>query len=142
MKAIIVGRHELLKKQKEDLRMLGVTDIINILSIPEERSRIEHLVGEWIKDGVRYVIIQALPLKLLKTLWEVCNSKGISVLLARMESVALVSDEDKAREIVHKSPDNRTYIKGIHDKAYRVIEFRYWERIKRLEVELEPIRPT
>jgi len=139
MRAIVIGRHTLLKGQINSLKKIGVTEIINVLSIPEDRQDLEKIVNEWIKNKVHYVIVQALPLKTLRTLWNICNDKGLIVLVARMESIALVETEQEAKSITSKSPSTRTYIKGVQDKAYRVIEFKCWEKLKKLEVDLEPI---
>ncbi len=140
LKAVLVGRHRLLKKQVDDLRRLGIDEVVNVLSLPEDRSLLEELVDRWVSEGVRYVVVQALPLRVLKELWDVCRSRGVSVLIARMESVGLTESEDEARRIVGESPDSRTYIKGVQDRAYRVIEFKYWEKIKELKVILEPVK--
>jgi len=139
MRAIVIGRHSLLKGQIESLKKIGVREITNVLSIPEDRQDLEKIVNEWIKNKVHYVIVQALRLKTLRTLWNICNDKGLIVLVARMESIALVETEQEAKNITSKSPSTRTYIKGVQDKAYRVIEFKCWEKLKKLEVDLEPI---
>ena len=138
-KAVIIGRHRLLPAQLEDLRRLGVEETIQAPTLDEEN--LEKQVKEWATQGTRYIIVQALPLRLLLRLHKAATSHGITILIPRMEHVALAETLEEAEAIVAEAPGKRTYLHGRGDEKIRVIEFRGWEKIKKLEAELEPATP-
>ena len=137
MRAVVIGRHRMLPAQLESLRRLGVESIEQVAGVDE--GRLEDQVEGWARRGVRYVIVQALPLRILVRLFNVCRARGIDVLLARMEQVAVVEGEEEAMRLVEEAGDRRTFLRAPGDVVVRVVEFKGWERIVRLEVELEPL---
>ncbi len=137
VRAVVVGRHRMLKAQLEVLRELGVESVEQVSGVDE--NRVEEQVAEWASRGVKYIIVQALPLSLLVRLFEASQKHGVDVLLARMKQVAVVEGEDEAEKLVSEAPERRTFLRSRGDLAVRVIEFRGWERIKKLDVELEAI---
>ena len=138
-KAVIIGRHRLLPAQKRDLQLLGADETIQAPTLDEEN--LEQQVREWAAQGTRYIIVQALPLRLLLRLHKAATQHGIEILIPRMEHVALADTREEAEAIIAEAPDKRTYLQGRGDEKIRIIEFHGWEKIKRLEAELEPATP-
>jgi len=134
--AVVIGRHRMLGVQLEELRALGVAEMIQVPKIDEDA--IEGLVAEWAERGVRYVVIQALPLRLLDKLYKASRRVGIDLLVAHMETVAMARTREEAERLVAEKPEARTFVSAPGDEYLRVIEHKGWMRIRRLEVELEP----
>ncbi|MEB3847047.1 MAG: hypothetical protein GSR74_03625 [Desulfurococcales archaeon] len=137
VKAVVIGRHRMLSKQLEDLRRLGVDGFIQVPIIEEES--IADSVEEWARQGARYIIVQALPVNLLHKLYLEASRQGLDVLIARMDSIALVKSEEEAENLVKENPGARTFLRAKSGEAIRVVEFRGWEKIKQLHLELEPM---
>ncbi|MCE4619780.1 MAG: hypothetical protein F7C33_02025 [Desulfurococcales archaeon] len=137
VKAVVIGRHRMLPKQLEDLRRLGVDGFIQVPMIDEEN--IADSVEEWASKGARYIIVQALPVHLLHKLYLEASKQGLDVLIARMESIALVKSEEEAEKLVKENPGARTFLRARSGEAVRVVEFKGWDRIKQLHLELEPV---
>ena len=137
-RAIVIGRHRMMPAQVEELREKGIDAIEQVAKIEEDE--IPQLVETWARNDVRYIVIQALPLALLYKLFREARKAGIDLIIAWMDTVAVTEDEEEARKLVQEKPDRRTYLKAPGDKAIRVIEHRKWMKIKRLEVELEPLQ--
>ncbi len=138
MKAVVIGRHRMLPAQVEELEKLGVEAVEQVLGIDEDR--IQETVKKWVENNVKFVIIQALPLRLLHKLYVETSKYGIVLVVAHMKTVGLAANEEEAKRLVSEKPCARTYLKAPGDSAIRVIEHVRWERIKNLEVELEPLR--
>ena len=137
VKAVVIGRHHMLAKQVEDLRRLGVDGFIQVSIIDEES--ISDSVKEWARQGARYIIVQALPVHLLHKLYLEASRRGLDVLIARMDSIALVENEEEAENLVKENPGARTFLRAKSGEAIRVVEFKGWEKIKRLYLEVEPV---
>ena len=140
MKAVIIGRHELLPGQLEQLKKLGVIETKYVASLPEDAVELQSVIEQWREQGVKAVIVQALPLRILARLWELCSRHGIDVVTAEMVTVGLARNEGEAKALVEARPDVRTYVRSPTDKVIRVIEFRRWLRVKMLRVELEELK--
>ncbi len=139
LKAVVIGRHELLPRQLSELRRLGVSEVMYVVSLPDNAEELDRLVRKWKEQGARAVIVQALPLRLLVHLWNVCRKHGLDLLVAEMVTVGAAGSEEEAKRIVNENPDARTYLRAPGDKAIRVVEFKGWRRVRTLKVELEEV---
>jgi hypothetical protein len=136
-KAVVlwVSRHPPLPAQIRELEgKLGGVVIYQLSGVvPNAEAVIEHA-----KKVNASIIIPVLPLSMIARLSELAKSSNFTILLARMESVATTKSVEEARKIVAEKPDCRT-LATYADGTVRVLEFKRFERLIKVELVTEPL---
>jgi hypothetical protein len=124
MKAVYVGRHELLPMQKKALEELGIEIIKRVENLPVESAQLSALLAELQREGVEGVVTVALPPHLLAAL-----SQRFPLFVFEMRSVVFQSAEE-AQRWAAENPSARTYLPGKPGEPVRGLEFVGINRVK------------
>jgi hypothetical protein len=132
MKAVYVGRHQLLPLQEKALRELGMTIVRRIENLPTEPSALSALLSE-LQASVEAIVTVALPPLLLAQL------SRFPLYVFEMKSTTFQTQEE-AEKWVAEAPERRTYLPGRPGEPVRGLEFVGVNRVK-VVVESERVWP-
>ena len=124
MKAVYVGRHQLLQLQEQALRELGLSIVGRIENLPTEPAALNALLSELQAAGVEAVVTVALPPHLLAAI-----SQRFPLYVFEMKSITFQSAEE-AEKWVSETPEKRTYLPGRQGEPVRGLEFAGVNRVK------------
>lgn len=128
-----VSRHRPLPSQLDALReKLGDFTIVQIEHVPNA----EFVIEKAKELGAGY-IVPVLPLSMIARLAEEARRLGFTVLIARMEPIALTRSLEEAVKLVAEKPERRT-MTTYADGSVRVFEFVRFERLVEVRVVTEP----
>jgi len=117
MKAVYVGRHNLLPLQQEGIRELGLELVKQIENLPTEPKEINQVIQQLKAEDIQAVVTVALPPHLLASL-----SQNFKVFVFEMKSSTVPSTAD-AEKWIAENPSRRTYLPGRPGEPTRVLEF-------------------
>jgi hypothetical protein len=117
MKAVYVGRHNLLPAQLQGVRELKLEIIKRIENLPTEWIELNKLIDNLRNEGIQAIITIALPPHLLASL-----SKAFRVFIFEMKSSTVPTVTD-AEKWVSENPAKRTYLPGRPGEPIRIMEF-------------------
>jgi hypothetical protein len=123
MKAVYVGRHQLLPLQEKALRELGMTIVRRIENLPTEPTALSALLSELQAAGIEAVVTVALPPHLLAQL------SRFPLYVFEMKSTTFQTQEE-AEKWVAEAPEKRTYLPGRPGEPVRGLEFVGVNRVK------------
>jgi hypothetical protein len=84
------------------------------------------------------VVVPVLPLSMIARLAELGRHLGFTVLITRMNCIAVTRDMENARRLVNEAPDKRTL--AVHaDGSIRVLEFEKFEKLVEVKLVTEPL---
>ena len=134
MKTVIIGRHQLLPKQKEALEQLKVTIAKQVPQVSVDPKELEEFIRQLKAEDVEALVVQALPVDLLSKLLP-----HFTIFFLKMKAIATVESEEEAKKLVAEAPDRRVIIPSAlgEKRSFRVMEFVGITKIKRIVVEEE-----
>jgi len=107
VKAVLIGRHQLLPAQMEALQKIKIEVIEQIPQVPTEAQQIVEFVKQLKEKGVEALVIQALPPHLIAQL-----QQHFTILVLKMEVVATVKSKEEAEKIKAQAPEKRVILQG------------------------------
>jgi hypothetical protein len=117
MRAVYIGRHQLLQLQERALEELGIEIVRKIENLPVEPAQLSTLLTELQREGIEAVITVALPPHLLAAL-----SQKFPLFVFEMRSTTFQSTEEAERWAAEK-PEARTWMPGRPGEPVRALEF-------------------
>jgi len=97
----------------------------------------EYVMEKAREVGAKY-IVPVLPLSIIARLAELAPREGITVLISKMDNIAVVRSWEEAERIVNEKPEART-IATYADGLIRVFEFKQFEKLKEVKLVTEPL---
>ena len=135
MKAVLVGRHDLLEAQKKALDVLNV----EIVKKVEQISDVNEFVNEVINSKANVVVIQALPISILAQILTPLQRNGVRILMFEMGNAKLFDSKQDAEKYVNEAPEKRVLLSTTTDNKWRVVEFTRVVEVKRIEIVTEVV---
>jgi hypothetical protein len=123
VKAVYVGRHELLPAQKRALAELRLEIVKRIENLPTG-SELNALFQQWKSEGIEAVVTVALPPSLLAQL------SVFPLYVFQMESRAAAITVEEAQRWVEENPTARTFLPGRPGEPIRLLQFTGIQRVK------------
>jgi hypothetical protein len=93
---------------------------------------------EYVKKVSADIVVPVLPLSMIARLSELAKSNNFTILLAKMENIATTKNIEEAKRILAEKPEWRT-ISTYADGTIRVFEFKYFEKLVKVELITEPL---
>jgi len=135
IKAILVTRHELMPVQKATLEQIA--EIVEVVpQIPTEPQQFQEFVRQVKAKGAEAIVSVGLPLPIIVQL----KQAGLRVILSKQEAI-FTGSEEEAKKIQAEKPEVRFVLttKSGEKSMARVLEFKGWVEIEKVEVVEKPL---
>ena len=135
MRAVLVGRHDLLEAQKKALDVLNV----EIVKKVEQIDDVNEFVNEVVNSKANVVVIQALPISILAQILTPLQRNGVKILMFEMGNAKLFDSKQDAERYVNEAPEKRVLLATTTDNKWRVVEFTRVVEVVRVEIVTEVV---
>ena len=131
-----VSRHKLLPIQVKELaRLLGD---FKLLIFSRKVPSVEWLIDNVIRPSHVDIVIPVLPLTMMARLAELGEKHGFEVWYSEMEAVKLMPEKPQPGR--DYDPEREAVLPA-NGSGYRIMRFKGFHRLRRVELKLEPLEP-
>jgi len=135
MKAVLIGRHQLLPAQIQTLTSAQIEITKQVPQVPTEPQQLQQFIQQLKQEGVEAIVIQALPPHLIAQL-----QQHFTIFMLKMEAVKTTESEEEAEALKAQAPEKRVILQSAlgEKKTFRVVEFKGLFKVK-LIIQEEPV---